>query len=586
VTPNPAFVCLTQAGADLARRLGGEVHGLAARVTGADVAFDDAPAHFRGLFAQGRAIVGICAAGIAIRALAPALADKRDEPPVVMLSPDGKSVVPLLGGHRGANALARELAAKLGGMAAITTAGDTTLGVSLDEPPQGWRIADAAAIKKVAAHLLAGGKVRIDGSAPWLASLPQADDAPVTIRVTAKSGATGLVYHPPIVTLGVGAERGADAGEIETLARATLAEAGLDPRAVACVASLDLKSDEIGILALAETLGVPARFFDAATLAAETRIANGSEIVRAEVGTPSVAEAAALVAVGPDGELIVPKRKSARATCAVALSPAPLDPTRIGRARGHLDVVGIGPGARDWRTPEVDAALRRAEHVVGYGLYLDLAADAIAGKPRHATGLGHETERVDAALDLAARGHRVALVCSGDAGIYALATLVYERREAGPPAWRRPAIRVCPGVSALQAAAARAGAPLGHDFCAISLSDLLTPTETIERRLRAAAEGDFVVALYNPASERRQTLLPRAREVFLASRPATTPVVLARNLGRAGEAVEIATLGEDWIAKVDMLTLVLIGASATARVATAEGPRVYTPRGYAGKRAP
>jgi cobalt-precorrin 5A hydrolase/precorrin-3B C17-methyltransferase len=581
-----AFVCLTQAGAELARRLGGEVHGLEARVAGAAVVFDDAAAHLRALFAQGRTIAGVCAAGIVIRALAPVLGDKRDGPPVVVLSPDGKTVVPLLGGHRGANALARELAAKLGGHAAITTAGDTTFGISLDEPPSGWRIADETAIKPVAAHLLAGGTVRIEGDAPWLASLPQSTDAPVAIHVTEKSGKTGLVYHPPVLALGIGAERGAAVEEIETLARATLAEAGLDARAVACVVSLDLKADETAILALAETLDVPARFFDAATLAAETRIAQASEIVRAETGTPSVAEAAALVAAGPDATLIVPKRKSARATCAVALSPGPLDPARIGRARGHLDVVGIGPGTRDWRTPEANAALRGAEHVVGYGLYLDLAADAISGKPRHATGLGHETERVDAALDLAAKGHRVALVCSGDAGIYALATLVYERRDSGPREWRRPSIRVCPGVSALQAAAARSGAPLGHDFCAISLSDLLTPAETVERRLRAAAAGDFVVALYNPASERRRTLLPRAREIFLEARPATTPIVLARNLGRADERVEIAELGGDWIAKVDMLTLVLVGAPATKRTATAEGPRVYTPRGYAGKRAP
>ncbi|MCM0022044.1 MAG: cobalamin biosynthesis protein, partial [Tagaea sp.] len=294
-----AFVCLTQRGADLARRLGGEVHGLAARVTDADVAFDDTPAHFRALFAAGRAIVGVCAAGIAIRALAPLLAGKRDEPPVLAVSPDGASVVPLLGGHRGANALARELAAKLGGRAAITTAGDATFGVSLDEPPPGWRIADEDAIKPVAAHLLAGGSVRIEGDAPWLAGLPQDPAAPTTIHVTEKSDAAGLVYHPPVLALGVGAERGVAIDDVETLARATLNEAGLDPRAVACVVSLDLKSDETAILALAESFGAPARFFDAATLAAETRVVNRSEIVRAEVGTPSVAEAAALTAAGP-----------------------------------------------------------------------------------------------------------------------------------------------------------------------------------------------------------------------------------------------------------------------------------------------
>lgn len=580
---NPAFVCLTQAGADLARRVDGEVHGLAGRVTDPDVAFQDTAAHLRALFGTGRAIVGICAAGILIRALAPVLAGKRDEPPVVAVSPDGKSVVPLLGGHRGANALARALASRLDANPAITTAGDATFGVSLDEPPPGWRIADETAIKPVAAHLLAGGKVAIAGEAPWLAGLPQAPDASVTIHATDKIAPTGLVYHPPLLALGVGTERGAPAAELEALAREALAEAGLDPRAVACVVSLDLKSDEVAVLALAATLGVPARFFDAATLAAETRVTQASEIVRAEVGTPSVAEAAALTAAGPGGALVVPKRKGARTTCAIARAAAPLDPAAIGRARGHLDVVGIGPGAPAWRTPEADAALRAAEHVVGYDLYLDIAADAIGDKPRHATGLGHEAARVDAALALAARGHRVALVCSGDAGIYALATLVYERRDEGPPEWRRPSIRVCPGVSALQASAARAGAPLGHDFCAISLSDLLTPAATVERRLHAAAAGDFVVALYNPASERRKTLLPRAREIFLAARPATTPVVLARNLGRPGEAIEIVALGDDWTGKVDMLTLVTIGAAATRRTATAEGPRVYTPRGYADK---
>jgi cobalt-precorrin 5A hydrolase / precorrin-3B C17-methyltransferase len=583
---SPAYICLTRAGAEIARRLGGEIHGLRGRVDDADIVFDDTLAHLGELFAAGRAIVGICAAGILIRALGASLADKRNEPPVVALSPDGAFAIPLLGGHRGANDLARGIAAKLGGHAAITTAGDATFGVSLDEPPSGWRIEDEAAIKPVAAHLLAGGKVRIDGDGPFLAVLPQAPDATVTIRADAKAGGDGLIYRPATVALGIGAERNVATDEVVTLARRCLAESGLAEKSVACVVSLDLKSDETAILDLAATLGVPARFFDAATLAAETRITQGSEIVRAEVGTPSVAEAAALQAAGPDAKLVLPKRKSTRATCAIAMAPAPIDAAKIGRARGRLDIVGIGPGSPAWRTPEVDAVLRSAEEIVGYGLYLDLAADAIGAKPRHETGLGHETGRVETALALAAQGKHVALVCSGDAGIYALATLAYERREAGPAEWRRPEIFVRPGISALQAAAARSGAPLGHDFCAISLSDLLTQADAIERRLRAAADGDFVVALYNPASERRKRLLPLARDIFLAKRPPQTPVILARNLGRPTEAVEIVALGDDWIAKVDMLTLVTIGASTTRRVETPQGPRVFTPRGYADKDKP
>jgi len=580
----PALICLTADGVALARRLKGEIHGLAGRTTDADVTFADATAHVAALFAAGRPVVGFCAAGILIRAVAPLLADKTREPPVVAVSADGMHVVPLLGGHRGANALAREIAAVLGGDAAVTTAGDAKLGVSLDELPPGWRIANPDAIKGFAAALIAGEAVRIDGDAPWLGGLKRSDAAARTIRIThlADAGsADRLVYHPPVLALGVGAERGAADDEVEKLARDTLAEASLSPDAIACVVSLDLKSDEGAILKLADKLGVPARFFDAATLAKEEpRVSQPSEYVRAAVGTPSVAEAAALAAAGPGGRLLAPKRKSARATCAVALAPAAIDAATVGRARGHLDIVGIGPGADGWRTPEASDALMRAEAVVGYGLYLDLVAGLIAGKPRHETGLGDETGRVERALALAAEGKRVALVCSGDAGIYALATLAFERMDRGDPAWRRVAVRVCPGISALQAAAARLGAPLGHDFCAISLSDLLTPVADIERRLEAAAAGDFVVAFYNPASQRRRTLLPRAREILLAARGPDTPVALARNLGRDGEAVTIHRLADGWVEAVDMLTLVLVGSTATRRLDLAGGARLYTPRGY------
>ncbi len=586
----PVLFCLTQAGADLARKLEGELHGYRPRVAGADVAFDDAAAHLAALFAAGRSIVGFCAAGILVRAVAPLLEHKRDEPPVVAVSADGRFAIPLLGGHRGANRLAHHVAAVLGGQAAVTTAGDVSLGLSLDEPPAGWRIANIDAVKQVAAALLTGQSVRIDGAAPWLEALPQDEAAQTTIRVTAHKPAAGsnaLVYHPPVLAVGVGCERGTPQAEIESLIATTLEEAGLAAGAVACLVSIDVKSDEVGLLAAAETLGTPARFFAAPILAAEEpRVTQASDYVRATVGTASVAEAAALAAVGPAGTLLAPKRKSTRATCAIAQSPVPLDASKIGRARGHLDIVGIGPGSAAWRTPEASEALAAADCVVGYGLYLDLVADLIDGKQRFETGLGHETGRVERALDLAAEGRRVALVCSGDAGIYALATLAFERLEAGAPERRRIAVRVCPGISALQAAAARLGAPLGHDFCAISLSDLLTPTATIEQRLRAAADGDFVVALYNPASERRRSLLPLARDIFMAARGADCRVACARNLGRDGEIVSIFRLGDAWVESVDMLTLVMIGSTSTRAFAMGGQQRLYTPRGYAAKETP
>jgi cobalt-precorrin 5A hydrolase/precorrin-3B C17-methyltransferase len=256
-------------------------------------------------------------------------------------------------------------------------------------------------------------------------------------------------------------------------------------------------------------------------------------------------------------------------------------PAQIGRARGRLFIVGLGPGDAAWLTPEAHAMLAEATDIVGYRLYLDLLGPLSRGKALHAFALGEEEARVRAALELAAAGRQVALVSSGDPGVYAMAAVAFELIEGGEPAWQRAAVQVAPGISAMQAAAARVGAPLGHDFCAISLSDLLTPWPAIERRLRAAAEGDFVVALYNPASRGRSSQLETARAILLRHRKPDTPVVLARNIGRAGESVHVIRLDELDTSEVDMLTLVLVGSSATRTVARREGGVwVLTPRGY------
>jgi len=257
-----------------------------------------------------------------------------------------------------------------------------------------------------------------------------------------------------------------------------------------------------------------------------------------------------------------------------------------GRPRGRLFVVGIGPGQEGWRSPEVTRMIGEATDLVGYSLYLDLIAPISQGKTRHDFDLGKEEDRVRHAMELAGTGKDVALVCSGDAGIYAMATLVFELIEKGglTDAARRIGIAVSPGISALQAAAARAGAPLGHDFCTISLSDLLTPWEAIQMRVKAAAEGDFVIAFYNPVSKRRRTQLAHARDVLLQHRPADTPVILATNLGRPEEKVRVVALSELEVDDVDMLTVVIVGSSETRTVATGDGKTwVYTPRGYAAK---
>ena len=671
-----ALVALSAGGAALAKRIqaalpGARVHGLRRRVAGADVSFDDTGEHLQALFAAGEPIVGVCAAGILIRCLAPLLNEKRSEPPVIAVAEDSSAVVPLLGGHHGANEFARRIADVLGIQAAVTTAGDVVHGVSLDDPPPGWRVGNPGAAKMVMAALLAGEPVDVVVEAAsddcvWLSPLtlqasrvgltpldsplplgergkgvrgsppigvneplspdeghlleggslsqaagselsedlrararnpsPPAPSPPrgegvakcgilVTDRATPISDGT-LLLHPATIAIGVGCERGTDPAELRALVMQCLKDAGVAPQSVAGIFSIALKAAEPAIHELAAQLNVPTRFLTADALLAETpRLSEKSEIVFRETGCWGVAEGAALVAAGSNAQLIASKQRSTRATCAIARSPRIIHADRIGRARGRLFVVGIGPGEAVARTAEADAAIRTATDLVGYRLYLDLLGQLTAGKKRHDFDLGAEEARVAHALDLAAQGRDVALISSGDAGIYAMGSLVFELIDrVAQPDWARVEISCTPGVSAMQTAAARLGAPLGHDFCAISLSDLLTPWPAIEQRVRAAAAGDFVVAFYNPVSQRRRTQLIAAREILLAKRPPETPVAIARNLGREGERVTITTLGALDPAQVDMLSLVLVGSSTTRRVPRPEGGEwLYTPRGYEAK---
>lgn len=255
----------------------------------------------------------------------------------------------------------------------------------------------------------------------------------------------------------------------------------------------------------------------------------------------------------------------------------------------QLFVIGTGPGDTDWLTPAAAKAISASTDLVAYGLYIDLLGDIAAGKTRHDLPLGEEIERARLALDLAANGKTTALISSGDIGIYAMSTLVFElldrlnNGEESNQDWRKVEIQVLPGISAVQAGASRVGALLGHDFCTISLSDLLTPWETIEARIKAAALGDFVVAFYNPVSKKRDWQLGAAKEILLEKRPASTPVLLGRNLTRETENLTITTLGELNPADVDMLTLVLVGNSESKTFELDDKQWVYTPRGYSKK---
>ncbi len=587
----PVIFVLGQSAMVLAQKLknefNGEIHSPKVIAEG-DVHYDKATDHLVSIFAERRVLIGLCASGILIRALGTRLSDKRSEMPVIAVAEDGSAVVPLLGGHSGGNVWAKRIAAFTNGFAAITTAGDIRFGGSLDEPKPGYILGNPQDMKSATAALLNGSPLALldNGESPVeLQNIKFEEWTPdfngVTIEVTEKAVAGGpkhLVYHPEVLTVGLGCERGTDPQEIRTLLKETFAANNLSRRALAVYASIDLKEDEPAIIDRYNVI-----YFTAEELNAQSaKLQNPSEIVRAEVGTPSVAEASALAAAGPDAELIVAKTKSSRATIAVAKARSPLLlPFPAGRYRGEVSVVGLGPGTSLMRSTEAKHHLMMATEWVGYGLYLDLAADLKAGQTEHRFPLGDEEARCRHAIELAKQGKYVALICSGDAAIYAMAALVYELIDREPC---RIGVNIIPGVSAFQAASARAGAMIGHDFCCISLSDLLTPWEVIEKRIKAAAEGDFVISFYNPRSLKRRDQLERAFAILKNHRPPTTPVVIASNLGRPEEKSKIVNFADFNPEDVDMLTLVMVGSSQSKSFKRGDGKTyAYTPRGYAKK---
>ena len=594
------YVCLSQSGLALATKLaaetGGEVHGLEGRCDGAPFLFSSTSDHLIDLFHGQKCIIAVCAAGIVIRILGAHLSDKWSESPVLAVSETGASVVPLLGGHHGAISLAHKIADITGGHAAITTASDATSHVALDMPPQGYVLADKDAAKSAMAAILNGAKVTMTKAGPlqdWLSDLPQGDDPQgndVDIIYSDQAVPAQdhqLVYHKADLMLGVGCARGCSAEELEALFASVLEKHNLSEAMIGAIGSLDLKADEPAIHALANRLSVPFRVFDAGHLSSYAdQVSDPSDVVASEVGTPSVSEASALALAGDDAALLATKEKSANATMALARNII-ASPALPGRKPGKVSLIGIGPGKSDWRTPEATRLVAEADLLVGYRLYIDLLGASAASKPAMHFALGEEELRCRTALEEAAKGQDVALICSGDAGIYAMGALVFEllaRDEADggvSEAAKRVEVITAPGISALQAAAARSGAILGHDFCTISLSDLLTPWQVIEQRLHGAGAGDFVIAFYNPVSMRRRTQLARAREILLQYRGGDVPVLLASNLGRVQEKLIYRTLETLDVNEVDMLTVVMIGSSQSAHVNLGRSEAIFTPRGYA-----
>jgi len=521
------------------------IHGLRGRADGAERHYDDFGDTLRALYRTGEPLVALCAAGIVIRSLAPLLAEKGTEPPVLALAEDGSAVVPLLGGLAGVNRLAREIASHLGVTAAITTSGELRFGTCLLEPPAGYALADLQQGKRFVSDLLGGETVRIEGQAPWLeaAQLPVDKAASRVIHITAEARPAQpdeLLIHPRCAAALI--ER--PGSDLLVRLQQALTAANLAPQALAVLLADKGWMANAELHAAAAELKLPLRFIHSTSaLPAEHHIGDGLRLL---------------------------------------LDEQPLDIERLGQRRGRLSVVGLGPGAAEHMTPAVRRALDEAEDLLGYDTYVKMAGPLRAEQRLHPSDNREELQRAAHAFELAASGRRVVMISSGDPGVFAMAAAVMEALESPQSnAWHGVELEVLPGVSAALATAAKAGAPLGHDFCLISLSDNLKPWAVIEKRLQHAAIADLAMAFYNPISRARPWQLGRALELLRQHREPQTLVVLGRDIGRPAEALRSLTLGELTPEMVDMRTLVIIGSSQTRRFPRADGGEwVYTPRWY------
>ncbi|WP_242199045.1 MULTISPECIES: precorrin-3B C(17)-methyltransferase [unclassified Pseudomonas] len=542
----PAIVILGQGSLVTARTIaqvypGALIHGLAGRVEGADQTYSEFGATLRQLYQQGTPLIALCAAGIVIRTLAPLLLEKGEEPAVLAVAEDGSAVVPLLGGLGGVNVMARDIAAALGVPAAITTSGELRFGTCLLNPPAGYQLADLELGKRFVSDLLAGESVRIEGAAPWLAqaNLPQDQQARLAIHVGSAERVPAanelLIYSQNVcVTCKPGAH-------LAERVRAVLHDAGIAVQSLACVLASDTQMAEPSLHEAALALNVPLLF---------SGVTQEAEIV-------------------------------------ISVAEQPLDLAQVGRPRGRLAVIGLGPGAAELMVPAVKAELARCTDVLGYETYVRMAGPFRDDQVQHCTDNREEMQRARHAFELAAQGRSVVVVSSGDPGVFAMAAAVIEAlHESSDPAWHQVDLQILPGVSASLATAAQAGAPLGHDFCVMSLSDNLKPWSIIEKRLDLASQADLALAFYNPISRSRPWQLGRALEIVALHRTPETPVVLGRDIGRPGQTLRVTTLGQLTPEQVDMRTMVLIGSSTTCVFPRAGGGAwVYTPRWYGEKPA-
>ena len=556
--------------------------------------------HFR----KGNVLVYIGACGIAVRAIAPHIGSKETDPAVIVIDEKGENVIPILAGHLGgANEWARKISELTKGKAVLTTATDVNgvFAVDLFAKENQLLIGDLKKAGRFTASLLEEKEasvviprkyadvIRFEDGNPaelkaynlpdeQLASLHGENVALITPDAELSTNPDApLRLIPRCVILGMGCRKGKSYEELRGFAEETLRELCLEREAVCAIASIDVKKEEPGLVSLAADLGVPLLTFSAEELEKaelENWIFTESDRVREHVGIGNVCERAAAAAGA--GKIIRGKTaKDGMTICVgirlVKLCWKPENKSNRNDPKGHLFVVGIGPGNPEGMTGQAAAALESSDTIIGYSVYNDLVKPYYPGKRYLTTPMTGEEARCWMAIEEAKAGHTVALICSGDPGVYGMAGLVLEL--AGD---RDIDIEIISGVTAALSGAAILGAPLVHDFAVISLSDRLTPWEKIEKRLRAAAEADLCIVLYNPSSKGRREHLHRAAQILMEHVPGIRVCGIADRIGRDGEKTRVMTLEELADAETDMFSTVFIGNSSTRRL----GNRMVTPRGY------
>ncbi|MDJ0660892.1 MAG: precorrin-3B C(17)-methyltransferase [Crocosphaera sp.] len=569
--------------------------------------------HLAKIWAENRAFLFCLATGAVIRLISPLLKDKASDPAIIVIDPTGQFVISLCSGHQGgADHLAQLIANQLNATAIITGASHHLNLPAIDTLGQsfGWRKGpgDWTGVSQAIASQKTVQVIQEGGSRLWQENLPQnhpfyfgfpeigeniQPKARIWISATKRRFAQAstlpkVQWYPRVLWVGLGCIRGTSQGLIASAIEEVCQTYHLATEAIAGMATIDIKADEVGILQYCQDKQYPLLTYSADVLNT-IKVPNPSEVVKQEVGTASVAEAAAIYGannwfdylgnrknIDVKKTLLVTKQviKSDKEAVTIAIAQSELEYT--GR-EGKIYLVGMGPGSLEQITPAAKMAINKADVIIGYSLYLDLIKPL--QRPEQiveSLPITKEKERAQRAIELAIWGLSVAVISSGDCGIYGMAGLVLEELKNNQWDGNYPSIEVFPGITALQAAAARVGTPLMHDFCAISLSDLLTPWDVIKKRLTAAAMGDFVTALYNPRSQTRQTQIIEAQTIFLQYRDENTPVALVRCAYRQDETVILTNLGEMLTHTIDMLTTVLIGNNSTFTYQN----WMITPRGY------